>query len=103
MVYLDQTCSIHAFFVGRGTPAELIRASQAIRIPDNAIPTLRDAVLPYEGEGGALSRVSQFGRDPAEGYSARQLARKNAFMQRYRDFGNILADATHGLWQAVLR
>ena len=72
-----------------------------MRIPANAILTLRDAVLFYEGEGGALSRVSQFGRDPAEGYPARQLARKNAFMQRYRDFGSILADATHGLWQPV--
>ena len=72
-----------------------------MRIPANAIRTLRDAVLSYEGEDKALSRVSQFGRDPAEGYSARQLARKNAFMQRYGDFGSMLADATHGLWQPV--
>ena len=60
-----------------------------------------DAVGAFEGEGGALSRVCQFGVDPAGGDHVRQLLRQNTFMQHYGDLDRILSDTIHGLWQPV--
>ncbi|XP_062504950.1 uncharacterized protein LOC134181698 [Corticium candelabrum] len=51
------------FIPRKGIPRDRIQMSMAVRLQAQDIPTVDDAVRSFEGEGGVLNRLSEFGTD----------------------------------------
>ena len=76
-------------------------SSLAVKLQAHQVPSLHDAVTAFEGEGGALSRPTPFGSDPAEGNAAVQSQRETLFEHRYGDLGDVLSATVNGNWQPM--
>ena len=73
--------------------------SMAVRLQAQDIATVDDAVRSFEGEGGVLNRLSEFGTDRIRCGHVRQ-ARLQAFTLRF-SFDNIYSETVNGRWQQL--
>ena len=85
--------------LGKGIPRDRIQMSMAVRLQAQDIPTVDDAVRSFEGEGGVLNRLSEFGTDRIRCDHVRQ-ARLQAFTLTF-SFDNIYSETVNGRWQQL--
>ena len=74
-----------AISLDKGIPRDRVQVSEAVRLQAQDVPSVDDAVQSYEGEGGNLSRISEFGVDRIRNDHVHQ-ARLTAFTLRFSNF-----------------
>ena len=65
------------------------------RIPYHTVPSTEHAVVPFEQNGGQLTRESNFGTDPLSGYDHLQMLREMDFRCRYPCCSEVFENVLH--------
>ena len=87
-------CCLH---IGKGVPNRLaVRNNFAQHIQASVIPSPEDAVSMFEGAGGNLTLISQFGSDPLVDRSDLFQMRQTEFFSKFPDFSPIFYTLSNG-------